>query len=348
MNILIKTILNFLYHFRKQKINNIEKILFLFPSSAVGDTIIETFFIHEVKKLYPKAEVHIAILAPYAILLKNNQDINIIYKMPTNTLKKLMWLVIKAFYFRKQNYNLLLDLPHNGYTPFRQILLYFIRATKTLSCNTNGYDFINYPLMWTEETHLHITQEVYVKALKLLGAKEPFEIKYYLNLSANEIDNAKKFISKLNITNKKILLLNPEGSKTPRTLTPKRTKTLAFLLAQKTNYKIVILSYKQTYNDLQKEISIFHSPSLLQTAALISLSDYILTVDTGIVHIADVFDKPMTILFSEANVNDLPRPYVEYIWGSKNPHTNYLKARHSVNEIKIEDILPLLIKKEVV
>ena len=47
----------------------------------------------------------------------------------------------------------------------------------------------------------------------------------------------------------------------------------------------------------------------------------------------------MTVLFSEANVDDSPRPYVEYVWGSRNPNTRYLKARHSVNDIEMREIV---------
>ena len=333
-----RKVLNFLYRFRSKKTGEVKKILLLLPSSAVGDTVIETFFIHEIKKLYPQAELEVAILAAYAVLLENNSDINHIYQMPTHTVKKLLWLALMGWMFRREHYDLLLDLPHNGYAPFRQILLYFMRANKTLSCNTQGYDFITYPLQWTEEVPQHITQEVYVKALELLGAKGPFEVKYYLHLPYEKVKQARVSLVGLSTQGRKILLLNPEGSKPPRTLTPQRVKELTYLLSKQTDYKIVVLSYKQTYTDLSKDVAVFRSSDLLMTAAIISLVDYVLTVDTGILHIADAFEKPMTVLFSEANVDDSPRPYVEYIWGSKNPHTHYLKARHSVNEIEIKEI----------
>ena len=90
MDCLVRKILNFLYRFRRKPSTEVKKILFLFPSSAVGDTVIETFFIREIKKLYPQAELEIAILAPYAVLLENNSDISHIYKMPIKSIKKLI------------------------------------------------------------------------------------------------------------------------------------------------------------------------------------------------------------------------------------------------------------------
>lgn len=346
MGFLMRKILNFLYCFRQKPNRQVRRILFLFPSSAVGDTVIETFFIHEIKKLYPQAELEIAILAPYTVLLENNPAISRVYKMPVQTVKKLIWLALMGFVFRHRHYDLLLDLPHNGYAPFRQLLLYLMGANKTLSCNTEGYNFITYPLKWTEEVPQHITREVYVKALEMLGAKGPFEVKYYLYLPETEIAGVRQFLSDLRAHGRKILLFNPEGSKAPRTLTPERVRELTRLLSGATHCSIVVLSYKQTYTDLPKETTVFSSNNLLQTAALISSADYVLTVDTGIVHIADAFNKPMTVLFSEANVDDSARPYVEYVWGSKNPHTRYLKARHSVNEIEIQEIIAKTVSYE--
>ena len=338
METFVRKVLNFLYRFRHKPTEQVRRILFLFPSSAVGDTVIETFFIHEVKKLYPQSQLDVAILAPYAVLLENNSDISHIYKMPIKSIKKLIWLALKGFVFRYKHYDLLLDLPHNGYAPFRQILLYFIRANKTLSCNTEGYDFITYPLTWTEEVAKHITQEVYVKALKMLGAIGPFEVKYYLSIPPETEKKIISFLVEHNPRNKKILVFNPEGSKLPRTLTNKRVEEISNLLIKNTDYQVVILAYKKHYKTIPTNIAVFYTNDLTETMALIASADYVLTVDTGILHIADAFNKPMTVLFSEANVDDSPRPYVEYIWGSKNPNTRYLKARHSVNEIEITSI----------
>ncbi len=346
MGLFIQKILNFLYDFRQKPNKQVRRILFLFPSSAVGDTVIETFFIHEIKKLYPQAQLEVAIRAPYAVLLENNPDISHIYKMPVKTVKKLFWLALMAFTFRYRHYDLLLDLPHNGYAPFRQILLYFMRANKTLSCNTEGYNFITYPLKWTEEVPKHITQEVYIKALKMLGAKGPFEVKYNLYVSSKIKNEVLIFLAEHNPKNRKILVFNPEGSKFPRTLTNKRIEEILNLLTKNTDYQVVILAYQKYYKNTPTNTAVFYTTNLTETMALIAQADYVLTVDTGILHIADAFNKPMTVLFSEANVDDSPRPYVEYIWGSKNPDTQYLKARYSVNDIEPLKILTTFTNKE--
>ena len=339
MNFLVRAVLNFLYRFRHKPNNQVRRVLFLFPSSAVGDTVIETFFIHEIKKLYPQAQLEVAILAPYAVLLENNSDISHIYKMPIKIHTKLVWLALKSFVFRYRHYDLLLDLPHNGYAPFRQILLYFMGANKTLSCNTDGYNFITYPLKWTEEVPRHITQEVYVKALKMLGATGPFEVKYNLYISPETKSKIECFLAEHNQKNKKILVFNPEGSKLPRTLTNKRVEEISNLLTKNTDYQVIILAYKKHYKTIPANTAVFYTNDLAESMALIAQADYVLTVDTGVLHIADAFNKPMTVLFSEANIDDSPRPYVEYVWGSKNPNTRYLKARYSVNEIDIKKII---------
>ena len=252
LNTIVRSVLNFLYRFRKKRNGETKKILFLFPSSAVGDTIVETFFIREVKKLFPQAALDIFILKPSVALLQDNPHVNRIFTMPVNKYKKLLYLAISPLFLRPQHYDLLLDLPHSGYAPFRQILLYLIGASKTMSCNVQGYHFITYPLDW-EECSQHITQAVYVKALQLLGAKGPFSIQYELYLPTSCQQKINDFWQRYGLEGKKVLLFNTEGSSRVKTLSNQRVaEIIKKIRARFPSYQILLLAYKKDFSDHQK------------------------------------------------------------------------------------------------
>ncbi len=333
MSTVTKYILNFFYRFRKKETKEIKKILFLFPSSAVGDTVVETFFIREIKKLFPQAKLDIFILKPSAVLLKGNPAINRIFTMPVNKYKKLCCLARRVLSFRKERYDLILDLPHSGYAPFRQIYLYLIGSAKVMSCNVGGYDFITHAVQW-EEGKEHITKAVYIKALKMLGAEGPFQVYYDLKIPPAEQEAVSSFWETNHLNAKKVLLFNTEGSSPFRTLSNKRILEIIYALQKNCpQYQVLLLAYRKNFSEFPQEIPVFYTKSILLSAAAVQKADYILTVDTGVVHLADAFHKPMCVLFSAIAKEGFLRPHVEHFWGSINKGNCYLKSNASVNDI---------------
>ena len=334
-------ILNFFYRFRKKEITEIKKILFLFPSSAVGDTVVETFFIREIKKLFPQAQLDIFILKPSAVLLKNNPNVDRIFTMPVNKYKKLGYLVWKVLFLRKEQYDLILDLPHSGYAPFRQIFLYLIGPAKVMSCNVEGYDFITYAIQWKEGKE-HITQAVYIKALKMLGASGPFQVSYDLKIPPAEQEAISSFWESHHLNGKKVLLFNTEGSSPSKTLSNKRILEIIYALQENyPQYQVLLLAYRKNFSEFPQEIPVLYTKSILLSAAAVQKADYILTVDTGITHIADAYQKRMCILFSETIKKEF-RPEVCSFWGSITDTNSSLCSKRNVNHISNDEIIQIL------
>lgn len=332
-----KYILNFFYRFRKKEIKEIKKILFLFPSSAVGDTIVETFFIREIKKLFPQAKLDIFILKPSAVLLQNNPNVDRIFTMPVNKYKKLCYLAWSVLSLRKEQYDLILDLPHSGYAPFRQIFLYLIGPAQVMSCNVKGYDFITYAIQWKEGKE-HITQAVYIKALRMLGAAGPFQVYYDLKIPPAEQEAISSFWESHHLNSKKVLLFNTEGSSPSKTLSNKRILEIIYALqANFPQYQVLLLAYRKNFSEFPKKIPVLYTKSILLSAAAVQKADYILTVDTGITHIADAYRKRMCILFSETIKKEF-RPEVCSFWGSITETTVLLADKHHVNNIPATQI----------
>ncbi|MCL2798779.1 MAG: hypothetical protein FWD54_00635 [Endomicrobia bacterium] len=338
-----KAILNFLYKSKEKTANKeVNKILYFLPASKVGDTIIETFFVKELKKLFPSAEITVLILDPYKVLLSANPNIDKIITMPVNKYKKLLFLIFRAFWIRRKKYDLLIDIPHSGYGFLRYLFLYVCGAKQVMTSNISGYDFITYPLSWSEDVKQHISQEVFVKALRMLGAKGSLTVNYDLYIPKESENCATNFLNYNNINANDFMLFNPEGSLPPRTLKPQKVKEILEKLNKKSEKKIVLLSHKQKYTNLPENVVLFSSNSIMDIAAIISKAGFVLSVDTGIVHIADAFNKPLTILFSEANTDNRPRPMVEFFWSSKNANNKHLKSFYSVNDISTQNIIDSL------
>ena len=338
LSTITKYILNFFNRFRKKEIKEIKKILFLFPSSAVGDTVVETFFIREIKKLFPQAKLDIFILKPSAALLQGNQNVNCIFTMPVNKYKKLCYLAWSVLSLRKNRYDLILDLPHSGYAPFRQIFLYLLGPAQVMSCNVKGYDFITYPLQWKEGKE-HITKAVYIKALEMLGASEPFQVYYDLSIPPAAQEAVSSFWEKYHLNNKKVLLFNTEGSSPSKTLSNKRVLEIIYALQKAyPQYQVLLLAYRKNFSEFPKEIPVLYTKSILVSAAAVQKADYILTVDTGITHIADAYQKRMCILFSESIKKEF-RPWVCHFWGSITEATMFAQNKKNVNCISNEEIV---------
>ena len=98
-------------------------------------------------------------------------------------------------------------------------------------------------------------------------------------------------------------------------------------------WKIIILQYNQNYSCVPPNIHVLALTHLNLLVALIKRCNYIISVDTGVVHLADAFHKPMCVLFSAIAKEGFLRPHVEHFWGSINKGNCYLKSNASVNDI---------------
>ncbi|MCR4662972.1 MAG: hypothetical protein K5622_03690, partial [Endomicrobiaceae bacterium] len=78
--------------------------------------------------------------------------------------------------------------------------------------------------------------------LNLLGIKEA-STKYNITIPQQYLNNCKNFITKNNLNNKKILLINPEGAEKERQLSNEYIKKLISEIKNNYDYNIVLLCY---------------------------------------------------------------------------------------------------------
>ena len=300
-----------------------KKILFLRLDNKVGDTVVESFVPRELKKLYPNAELTIATTA-FLDLLENDPYIDrLIYINRLGTtfieLLKILW------FLRKQHYDLLI-VPNLSIK--RRIFIWLIKAKNIVSAH--------------RALDGHITRRL-AATLKVLGAQK-VDITYELFINEKDKQTAIDFIHRHQLSDKKFIVLNPIGSQEHRTLSPGKIKNLIEGINAICPWPIVLLDYKNCYNDFNKISIRYTSNKIMETASLISHAEYVITVDTGITHIADTFHKKITVLFSllvfptqQEKQNHLIR------WTPLTSGTKILYTNGPVDDISTEDIVQTVV-----
>ena len=301
------------------------KILLITVGHKVGDSVIDTFFIRELKKVYPQSLITLMTTAP-KLIFDNNPHINDIIIVP---LYKNRWLssIKNLIYLRKQEYDILIF--YNN-TLKRKLFSYLIGAKENI--------FIKH----FNNTHISYA---FVDVLKRLGLQN-IDTHYELFISQEDESFAKNFITSNSLINKSFLVFNPKGSTSTRSLSKENIKKILMYL-KKHEYSIVLLDYEKEYMDFEDLVLLCTSNNIMQVAALIEKSDYVLTTDTGIVHIADVYSKPMTVLYSDVFKEGEEPRNDSYIaeWKSINPKTKMLRDKYNVNNINLNSIFDILDKE---
>lgn len=343
----LRIFLNILYPIRKllfprvpviKKISSREriKILLFFMSPGIGDAVISTFFLRGLKQIFPNSVIDLFTVES-ASLITNNPALDRFTIVSATEQHNLKMLLRRLPALSKEKYDIIIDIPwfHKGYSASRIAFLYFIKAGCVLSSNTHGFSFIdNVPWNFPEET----VRKVYMKALRILenkaGLKEKkiFSPEYELILPELEKKTAAEFLKRQNI--KKYVLFNPEGSIKFRSLSKEKTLRIAGnIAASGTDVLILNRGSGKQNTDGNRGRIIFFEGSIYQAAALVKEAMAVLTVDTSTLHIADVWQIPMTVLYSEKNGFDNP-----HVWRTHAPLNPHAEILHSFTVENIPDL----------
>lgn len=291
-------------------------MLFVYIAPKVGDTIISTGFFQSLKNKYPEIKIDVFIPKPYTVLLEHNTNIDKIYVKDQNFFS----LIFNLFSIFSKKYDVAV-VQSTIVTLKRKIFLLLLGTKKIIH--------IAYP------DNAHISKG-YNNVLKELGVKN---INYPPYSVLIPLEKKKRIISFLNrIRNKKVIIFNPIGSEQNRILSEQTIKAIIALLQQYKDYAIFLLDYKKMYNITEKNVFSWTSNSILETAALISKADFVISVDTGIVHIADAFNKKIIDIFPATFTTGQPLPKDHILrWEPRGPHKNIV-GNPFVDDISLEDL----------
>ena len=276
--------------------NNIKSILFLRYDGKIGDMVVNSLMFREIKKVYPNIKIGVVARGAAIDIIKDNPNVDKIYEYHKDR-KKIKDL---ALMIKEEKYDLLIDFSEMLRVN-QMMLINLCRARFNIGLDRKEWKLFDLSIesgkdfKWTE----HITKR-YLADLVRLGLKgENIDISYDIYLK--EEKKYKDFFNKIKESKK--LILNPYGASKHKSFSVETLEKIINYLQDK-DIAIILVYFGDKYKELEfleKKYSNVYIPkdiaSILDTTLLISASNYVVSPDTSIVHIASALNKKMIIVY---------------------------------------------------
>ena len=278
------------------KDNSIKSILFLRYDGKIGDMIVNSLMFREIKKVYPDIRIGVIARGAAIDIIKDNPNVDKIYKYYKDR-KKIKDLALKI---KEEKYDLLIDFSEMLRVN-QMMLINLCRTRINIGLDRKDWELFDLSIesgkdfKWTE----HITKRYLAYLIKLGLKKENINISYDIYL-----EDEKKYEAFFNeIKESKKLILNPYGASKHKSFNIETLENIITYLKDK-DIAIILTYFGDKYKELEfleKKYKYVYIPkeieSILDTAILIKKSDYVISPDTSIVHIASAFNKKMITVY---------------------------------------------------
>ena len=278
------------------KDNSIKSILFLRYDGKIGDMIVNSLMFREIKKVYPDIKIGVIARGAAIDIIKDNPNVDKIYEYYKDR-KKIKNLALKI---KEEKYDLLIDFSEMLRVN-QMMLINLCGARINIGLDRKDWELFDLSIesgkdfKWTE----HITKRYLAYLIKLGLKKENIDISYDIYL-----EDEKKYEAFFNeIKESKKLILNPYGASKHKSFNVETLENIIDYLKDK-DIAIILTYFGDKYKELEfleKKYKYVYIPkeieSILDTAILIKKSDYVISPDTSIVHIASAFNKKMITVY---------------------------------------------------
>ena len=276
--------------------NNIKSILFLRYDGKIGDMIVNSLMFREIKKVYPDIKIGLVARGAAIDIVKDNPNVDEIYEYHKDR-KKIKELALKI---KEEKYDLLIDFSEMLRVN-QMMLINLCGARFNLGLDRNNWSLFDLSVesdkdfKWGE----HITKRYLAYLLKLGLKSEEINLSYDIYIK----DNSKytEFLNK--IKESKRLVLNPYGASKYKSFSIDTLENIITFLKDK-DIAIILVYFGDKFKELEtleKKYKYVYIPkkieSILDTAILIKKSDYVISPDTSIVHIASTFNKNIIAVY---------------------------------------------------
>lgn len=328
------------------KDNNIKSILFLRYDGKIGDMIVNSLMFREIKKVYPDIKIGLVARGAAIDIVKNNPNVNEIYEYHKDR-KKIKDLALKI---KEEKYDLLIDFSEMLRVN-QMMLINLCGARFNLGLDRNNWNLFDISVesekdfKWTE----HITKRYLAYLLKLGLKKEEVDLSYDIYIK----DNSKysEFLSQ--IKEKKKLVLNPYGASKHKSFSIESLENIINYLKDR-DIAIILVYFGDKYKELEvlkRKYTHVYIPkninNILDTALLIKESDFVLSPDTSIVHIASTFNKNIIAVYPP---NGGKYGVDHLVWAPNSDYTRVIFCKDksgSYDEIDINTFEPNEMKEEI-
>ena len=301
----------FLKKYRKEDLHDVDAIgVIMF--GLLGDVILRTPVIRALKDIYPYARIT-AIVDPIGeqVLEHNSYVDNILVvnrKKEKNKLKQ-NWKKLQAILeIRKQKFDLIVNLYNAGSS--RVIVRLSGAKYKLGFCNQkkkNIYNVINE----CESDRLKDEQTLYNYMISIVEplSDKKYELKPVFDLDALSKEKMIQYLNNQEYQRDKIYLLNLGASKEDKILENEKYFYIVKYIYEQYGYIPAIISnpgqeylQEKLIHDFLKnsEVPYIKLPTLqlVDIASLISMTKFIITPDTGLMHLAMAFDNYIVAIFT--------------------------------------------------
>ena len=278
------------------KNNSIKSILFLRYDGKIGDMIVNSLMFREIKKVYPDIRIGVIARGAAIDIIKDNPNVDRIYEYYKDR-KKIKDLALKI---KEEKYDLLIDFSEMLRVN-QMMLINLCGARINIGLDRKDWELFDLSIesgkdfKWTE----HITKRYLAYLIKLGLKKENINISYDIYLK----DEKKYEVFFNEIKESKKIILNPYGASKHKSFNVETLENIITYLKDK-DIAIILTYFGDKYKELEfleKKYKYVYIPkkieSILDTAILIKKSDYVISPDTSIVHIASAFNKKMITVY---------------------------------------------------
>jgi len=276
--------------------NDIKSILFLRYDGKIGDMVVNSLMFREIKKVYPNIKIGVVARGAAIDIIKDNSNVDKIYEYYKDR-KKIKDLALKI---KEEKYDLLIDFSEMLRVN-QMMLINLCGARFNIGLNRKEWKLFDLSIKsdkdfkWTE----HITNRYLAYLVKLGLKKENIDISYDIYLK-----DEKKYKAFFNeIKESKKLILNPYGASKHKSFSVENLENIINYLKNR-DIAIILVYFGDKYKELEfleKKYKYVYMPqkieSILDTAILIKKSDYVISPDTSIVHIASALNKKMITVY---------------------------------------------------
>lgn len=290
------------YKIKNLSILNITKILII-RFSSIGDIVLTSPIIRSLKKQLNVVNIHYVTKSTFKQILENNPYLDKLYLFDNNIseINKLL---------KAENYDLVIDLHNN----LRSLRLKFFLNTKNFSfnkLNVRKFFAVNFKTI-NVLPKKHIVDRYY-DAVKKIGVKNDHQgLDYFIH--EKDVINCKDLF--FNNIESKFIVLVIGGSYFTKKIPLKKLNEIC----SNSKLPIVILGgYDEIIianillNNHKNIINTCGQYSLNQSASIINQAEWVITSDTGLMHIAAAFNKKIISVWGNTIINFGMSPYLPNI-----------------------------------
>ncbi|WP_272525150.1 MULTISPECIES: glycosyltransferase family 9 protein [unclassified Providencia] len=268
---------------KNDQINNINSVCLVLINVGIGDAIMATSFIHELKKQNKAVDVVIA--KKNFDIFCNNQDVRDIIFINDKDIKKVKYdLVVDPYshcgwFFSYKYYHLLSKMSYRYLSGFN------VKRPGKYSDN------------YLAENGIHITDFYEHVLKKFFGSKITGQ--YIVNIPEDELINAKSLLKNIPVSNLKIAFC-PFASTQERSFSDAQVNSILNTLNDFKNISIIILceSHRAKNINISGNSFFYKTDTIMSSAAILSLCDLCVSSDTSFVHLANSQNIPLLAYYS--------------------------------------------------